>query len=985
MKLSVLLALFLFIGLATSQSFMCGRTATVETWCNDDGSRTAVLGQTFIQNSLGQYVPMTEAAKLEYTNNQFVFSYSNWSFSIQPFVIYNGQFKSIQDIQAAFPNVNVSKYISVGKNNYKFAINFSGVPQSLLNKTDYVGLRLVDSQNLTWDDVNRDGSSIVIKNQFVISYQDLLDSGFTLNLVNKTYLLIGNISNNSNGGIIFLDPTITLNESNKGNVGDTKVYQGGVSTNYGTWSNMSTSPAVNFVERLFILINNSYGAIPPAANITSVTLSLYLYYGLGTTRTLWAYNTSLSNGSALWNETNIVWNTQPSAGTLQDSQATGTTNGVWITWNITNAFLASWSQTVPNNVSILIKDSNEGTGTTGPFFSTKENATTANRPQVYVVYMIPSCAAGLVGYWKFDENTGTYAFDSSLCEADTGTLVNSPTWGLGKNYQTPYALSFTGTNQYVNVSNSSVLNPTQSMTISAWVNPTVIVANSHGWYYVIYRGKTDGLGAHEYDLGFETWNNAWTFRIANTSGTSTSCIYATTPTTNTWYHLAGVANSTTETLYLNGVQVAQCAFVNSGFFQSTNTTRIGGYGAEAWNGTIDEVKIWNKSLSASEVMSEYTHYCPLYPISITAWNESATSQYLNSFTMVASNTTSSFTYTTGPIYNVSFGDYYCNSSFPIGATTISISNTSFYSPRYYLPTITYGGSYSLNAYLLPYSDIGYMQTTILIKNELGNTVPGAVVTIQKMISGTYTTVAQDAVDGVGQVFFTLDKNTNYYLIAAASGYDTTTLYFQPSQSLYTVTLYGGVNYNIWDNSTSGIYWNVTPGSYMLTGLQNFNFSILDANTSLAFWGMSINYNGTQLYFSNQTASAGGSVNYSINISNYPGYINMTIFFKRVNGTFFDPTYHYWGYSIVASTNSLVNAMANVGSSDLSPLTKSLTALVVITLLVGYVGSQNFTGGVLLAVVMMWGFASFGFLAANIVSMLTIIGIGIIILKYFPTG
>jgi hypothetical protein len=576
-------------------------------------------------------------------------------------------------------------------------------------------------------------------------------------------------------------------------------------------------------------------------------------------------------------------------------------------------------------------------------------------------------SADLIGYWKLDENTGNVTYDGSG-NFNNAVIYASANWTAGKAFWTPYALNFSGTNQYVNASNASMFNPTIGMTISFWLkkNGTSPVASTYG---IVTKGAVQ-YGVYFYGGGL--------YASCNSTGINLGAEASIFPD-DTWTHILVTCDGTNLTFYKNGTFVA--TYSHPTIATGTGNLLFGFINQLYLNrSTLDEIKIWNTSSSSTQAANEYNNFCPVYPLAITAYNESSTAQSVM-FNIVASNTTSSFSLND---INLSKNISYCNQSFPSGAATISISNTSFFSPRYYYPSLTYGGNYTLNAYLLPLS-ADYIQTTILIKNELGNTVPGAVVTIQKMIDGTYTTVAQDTVDGVGQAFFTVDKNTNYYLIATASGYNTTTLYFQFSQIQYTVTLYGGVNYNIWDNSTSGIYWNVTPGIYMLTGLQNFNFSIVDTNSSLSFWGMSIDYNGTQLYFSNQTASAGGFVNYSVNVSNYPGHINMTIFFKRVNGTFFDPVYQYWGYSVIANNNSLVNAMGNVGSSNLSPITKSLLALVIITMVVGYVGSQSFTGGILLCVTMMWGFASFGFLAANIVSMLTIIGFSIIILKYFPTG
>jgi hypothetical protein len=73
--------------------------------------------------------------------------------------------------------------------------------------------------------------------------------------------------------------------------------------------------------------------------------------------------------------------------------------------------------------------------------------------------------SGLVGYWPFDEGTGTIAYDKSG-NNNNGTLLNGPTWTSGK---VGGALSFDGVNDYVNVGTSTILkNITSSITMSTW-------------------------------------------------------------------------------------------------------------------------------------------------------------------------------------------------------------------------------------------------------------------------------------------------------------------------------------------------------------------------------------------------------------------------------------------------------------------------------------------------------------------------------------
>src|SRR3990167_10785875 len=74
---------------------------------------------------------------------------------------------------------------------------------------------------------------------------------------------------------------------------------------------------------------------------------------------------------------------------------------------------------------------------------------------------------GLIGYWAFEEQSGTTAGDSSG-NGNTGTLTNGPTWTTGK--VGSGALSFDGVNDGVNLGTPNSLNITGAVTVSAWIN-----------------------------------------------------------------------------------------------------------------------------------------------------------------------------------------------------------------------------------------------------------------------------------------------------------------------------------------------------------------------------------------------------------------------------------------------------------------------------------------------------------------------------------
>ena len=210
-----------------------------------------------------------------------------------------------------------------------------------------------------------------------------------------------------------------------------------------------------------------------------------------------------------------------------------------------------------------------------------------------------SVVSGLVTADAFDEGSGTTTVDISG-NGITGTL-QAATWTTSGKHGN--ALSFNGTSAYVDLGNPAALQLTGSMTLSAWVFPTAnppddgqIIAkssSSDGWQLK----TTPDTGVRTFGLTVSTGSAG----IQRNSQTVLSL--------NTWYYVAGVYNSSARTLdlYVNGVlddgvlsgvvpavQNNSTANVNVG-------RRTGGY---LFNGTIDDVRIYNRALTAAEIVAD---------------------------------------------------------------------------------------------------------------------------------------------------------------------------------------------------------------------------------------------------------------------------------------------------------------------------------------------------------------------------------------------
>jgi fibronectin type 3 domain-containing protein len=197
---------------------------------------------------------------------------------------------------------------------------------------------------------------------------------------------------------------------------------------------------------------------------------------------------------------------------------------------------------------------------------------------------------GLVGAWAFDEGSGTTVADQSG-KGNNGTLSNA-TWVTTGKFNK--ALSFNGTNAWVTVPDSSTLDLTTGMTVMAWVRP----AATGSWRTAVAKEQPGNLAYGMYANTDQNKNEAEVY----VNGATRSVNGTSQLPVATWSHIAATYDGTTLRLFVNGVQVAQLAQTGL-IITSTSPLRIGGNGiwGEYFNGLIDEVRVYNRALSATEI------------------------------------------------------------------------------------------------------------------------------------------------------------------------------------------------------------------------------------------------------------------------------------------------------------------------------------------------------------------------------------------------
>src|SRR3989344_810106 len=287
--------------------------------------------------------------------------------------------------------------------------------------------------------------------------------------------------------------------------------------------------------------------------------------------------------------------TAPSTGVWYHVQ--GTYDGTNIRLYINGALEATTTVNAPsNNATAFDIGSYSVDATAYAFNGTVDEVRLYNRAlSPAEVSQLYNFAPGPVGYWNFNEKTGTNANDSSG-NSLTGTLTNSPTWTNGKYGG---ATNYSGSNMYTQVSYSAAIKPAYLVTVEAWVNPTSSGQNNKG-----IVGKWSGQGgdsSNSYVLLLES--GIPKFYVYN--GASTGQVGTTTLSANTWYHLAGTYDGANLKIYVNGVQEGTSAVTGS-ITTGTSPLWIGNYSGsgQTFAGSVDDVRIYNYARTAKQIVSD---------------------------------------------------------------------------------------------------------------------------------------------------------------------------------------------------------------------------------------------------------------------------------------------------------------------------------------------------------------------------------------------
>jgi len=216
------------------------------------------------------------------------------------------------------------------------------------------------------------------------------------------------------------------------------------------------------------------------------------------------------------------------------------------------------------------------------------------------------CPVGMISYWKLDETSGTTFddyYDDNNAECP-GTKCPTPAAGQVNGGQ-----AFDGSNDEINVPADASFDwgANDSFSIEFWMKRPGTPAGNE-----VAVGRQGEIHPKPHIwVGVGEWaGNVAAFCANDTNGTGTCTTGYTIVTDVIWHHIVAArdASSNQIRIYVDGIEEGSVDQTYSAGFDSTTALNIGWINLSPgfhFNGTVDEVALYNKALSPAEIQQHY--------------------------------------------------------------------------------------------------------------------------------------------------------------------------------------------------------------------------------------------------------------------------------------------------------------------------------------------------------------------------------------------
>lgn len=501
----------------------------------------------------------------------------------------------------------------------------------------------------------------------------------------------------------------------------------------------------------------------------------------------------------------------------------------------------------------------------------------------------------VIGYWSFDEGAGSTIYNvANRGTFDFNNWTGIPGFIRGK--VGGWAISLNGSGDGDSLGNVSI-DPTGigNFTWSMWMNATQVASTQ------CILNHRDSGGNGEQDLCIR--GGALTLRVGD--GTSNVQV-ASAIVANRTYHVVAVANGSDKLyLYLNGTNIANSSAIGQAKGGlSPFTIGSNGAGGEFYDGWLDEVVYWNRSLGVADVAELYRNGLgkgfptrQITPALISPSYQYSSSNASISFNFTGFSSANGFNMTNATLFLY-------NSTGLVNRTNISLTGNVSNNSRIIVNNLALE-NYVWNVYVCGINNTGTQCNTNLINYTLGI---GAMVNTNTFNSTTYETARESFYSNISIVpGYTLSSASLYY---DGTAYSATTTNIggddysvsraidiptgvQSNNWFWSLVFSNGFNQNLSVNSQSVSLINLSQYGSTPQNVAFLNFTFRDEDTndlinatidSISFtYGLGLLTTNKSLSLSNiqsqfnyglafspkdKTVNIAGTVRYS-NLTNYP--------------------------------------------------------------------------------------------------------------------
>lgn len=241
-----------------------------------------------------------------------------------------------------------------------------------------------------------------------------------------------------------------------------------------------------------------------------------------------------------------------------------------------------------------------GTPTTGASFVIVIKRNGGN--DIYSVFVSKSgkisknLETGLVGYWPMDEGSGTIANDASG-SGNNATLYGSSTWAAGRSGSALSLTTGASPNNALTATARNINNPT-GLTLTTWVYPTSYSAEE----MTVINGQSPA--SYYLSVYLDGSINCYWY---GTSPAGYHSSGASTVPLNQWTQITCAWNGSIINLYTNGQLKNTIGVTGNGTIATVVNMGAESTGRQ-FRGSIDDARIYNRALSATEVQNLYNSY-----------------------------------------------------------------------------------------------------------------------------------------------------------------------------------------------------------------------------------------------------------------------------------------------------------------------------------------------------------------------------------------